>query len=49
MAKHKNIHFSPQMDEWSILTRLQDYEEEMKKKSEKDTMKKKQADVNDML
>jgi len=24
------------MDEWSILTRLQDYEEEMKRKKEKD-------------
>jgi hypothetical protein len=39
--KHKNINFSPNMDEWAILTRLQDYEAEMKKKREQDELKRK--------
>ena len=33
---HKNIRFNSKMDEWAILTRLQDYEAEMKIKKEKE-------------
>ena len=28
---HKNIRFSPRMDEWSVLARLQDFDDEKKK------------------
>ena len=33
---HKNIRFNPKMDEWSILARLQDFEDEKKRKLEND-------------
>jgi hypothetical protein len=37
------------MDEWSILTRLQDYEDQKKKEGEENLRKRKQREVTDML
>lgn len=37
------------MDEWSILTRLQDFEAEKKKQAEANLKKQKQREVTDML
>lgn len=46
---HKNIRFNQNMDEWSILTRLQDYEDQKKKEGEENLRKRKQREVTDML
>jgi hypothetical protein len=37
------------MDEWSIMARLKDFEDEKKKEMEKNKMKMKQQDVLNML
>jgi hypothetical protein len=37
------------MDEWSILARLKDFEDEKKREMEKNKMKMKQQDVLNML
>lgn len=44
-----NIRFSPNMDEWSIMTRLQDFEAMKKKQAENDLRKQKQREVTMML
>jgi hypothetical protein len=46
---HKNIRFNPKMDEWSILARLADFEDEKKKEKERNVQKSKQQDVLNML